>query len=277
MHMQDELQRIIAFDAFGTDPDIVREAPMRPKSIELQTWPSGVTSIDNLTGGFYGAALIGGKQKVGKSMMAIRSSILAAQSGWTVAYFDAENDRDEVMRRAWNVIGAKENDSLTFWHPWFVRRAATLERIAECAAQTIVPGDKRLLIVIDSLNRVAKRMERNDKRYQRGGGYFRALQDVCEWAQAATMLSNGRVGVLLTAEQNRGGTIVGMDAEYACQIIVYLREQETGVDLDVISRRTQGGNLGPHMRRFSRCEFVSIAGTEDEPPPDWLGRDISGD
>lgn len=263
------MRRVLTIGAFGSDDDITRLVLDKPKPESVLTWPSGVTSIDKRAGGFYGSTLIGGRQKIGKSMMALRSSLLAAEEGWSVAYFDGENDPDELARRAWNGFGPELNMDL--WQLMQFSRPVTLERIADEAAKTCEAEDSKFLVVIDSLNRLAKHMTRNDKRYSKGNGYFRALEDICQWAQSCAMLSGGHIGVMMTAEQNRAGLIVGMDPEYTCQCIVYIRPSkvEGNVELDLISRRTRGGDLGEHVRRFDRCEFVECGVEEENLQPEW--------
>ena len=264
-----EIRRILTIGAFGSGNAYELLNMPEPKLAQLQHWPSGVASVDSKAGGFYGSTLIGGRQKIGKSMIALRSSLLAAQAGWTVAYFDGENEPAELAQRAWNAFGSDRNHDL--WQLVQFHRESTMESLADEAAKLCEPEDSKFLVVIDSLNRLAKHMTRNDKRYMKGSGYFRALEDICQWAQSATMLSEGRIGVMMTAEQNRAGLIVGMDPEYTCQCILYIRPSkvEGNVDLDLISRRTAGGNLGEHVRRFDKCQFTVFGAEPEYTQPEW--------
>jgi hypothetical protein len=279
--MKLDLARIVRIDAFSEATPIDRPAfSERPEQVHIHRWPSGIEAVQERSGGFYGSTLIGGKQKIGKSTVEIRSSLESALTGWTVVYCDGENDWDEIERRAWNVLGPGGFDRLPLWHPIIFGRAVTLQLLADQIAMEIDREDERVLICIDSLNRLTKRMVSVDnapRRYRGGGGYFRALEDVCEWAQACTKLSEGQIGVMMTTEQNRAGTIVGMDAEYSCQVVLYLRpgSDEHAVEFEMLSRRTPGGKLGDHERIFTRCEFVPLAEKrpdpdfDDDEPPDW--------
>ena len=268
-------QHILRVQAFGGGAGFEDNTIEEPHRTDPVVWPSGVRAIDAMSGGFYGTTLIGGHHKIGKSLMLLRSSLLAATCGWTVLYFDGENEIDELQTRIANCQADVGGLDLRTWYPITFGMNASLLKLADKAWQQVDEDDPRLLICIDSLNRLAKRMcisweAEPERKYRGAGGYFQALTEICEWSQAVTRLSQGNIGVMMTTEQNRAGKIVGMDPEYTCQCIVYISkhsEEPGSIDLTMDSRRTRGGPLGEHVRDYSRCYFRSVFESEDSPQP----------
>ena len=237
---------------------------------QRQTWPSGIAAVDKLAGGFYGLAVVAGAQKLGKSIAGTRSMLEAAKDGWTVFCFHGENDSQTMGERFVNYFGSP----FRTWPDWYERitmrrigPTATLERIADFVADHLTENDENILILIDSANRLAKRISANTK-----VGYFDALQRIVDWATEVVSLSKGSIGVMLISELNRAGKAVGMDIEYAASTTLYLRGEavDDEVELQLVSRRTPGGKLGLYRRKYLRCEFVPMsdhADTRDEPDP----------
>ncbi len=238
---------------------------------QRQTWPSGIAAVDELAGGFYGLAVIAGAQKLGKSLAGTRSMLEAARAGWTVFCFHGENDAQTMRERLVNYFGG----TFKTWPDWFQRitmrrigPTATLEKIADFVAEHLTENDENILIVIDSANRLAKRIEANSPKVR----YFDALYRVVDWATEVASLSSGSVGVLLISELNRTGGAVGMNIEYAASTTLYLRGKavDKDVKLQLVSRNTPGGKLGKYRRKYMSCEFVPVsdhADSRDEPDP----------
>ena len=232
--------------------------------------PSGIEAVDKLSGGFYDLAVIAGHYKLGKSLAALRSGLKAAESGWTVFYLDGENDPSTLRRRIINYFGC----DFTQWPEWYADRfilrrfgpQATIEQIAVFASDRLTEADDRVVIVIDSVNRLAKRVSSNKET-----PYFEALGNVVDWSQNVACLSGGKVAVLLVSELNRRGQATGLDVEYSASTILYVRGEPTSqeVELQLISRRTLGGNLGTYRRVYSRCAFEPAY--QGQPGRDWSG------
>jgi hypothetical protein len=262
-----DLQRILRVEAFGGG-EISQIPDLTTRATAVTPWPSEVEEVDRIVrerfetgGGFYGTACIAGRFKLGKSMLALRSAVAAALKGWTVIDHDLESDDTELAIRLLNILGVGAPHWPAEMDLFNIRtwgQGADLHKIADVTAQLIQPGDTKVLVMIDSANRLAKRMVRNDTKYRGGHGYFRALEDVFEWASSATRFSEGRMGMLLTAEQNRAGSVVGMDPEYSSDCILYIRGGDVPgeVELEFVSRRTRSESLGIYERRFGECRFA---------------------
>ena len=262
----DYIQRILRVFAFGADESIshVNVAEDRP----LHAWPSGVDAVDKLSGGFYDLTVIAGGYKLGKSLLALRSALKAAESGRTIFYLDGENDESTLRRRIVNYFGCDFTQWPDWYGEWFTLRRfspqATVAKIADFVAERLTEADDKVLIVIDSANRLAKRIAANQK-----VRYFEALGGIVDWGQNVACLSRGTVGVLLVSELNRRGEATGQDIEYSASTLLFLHGDPTTpeVELKLMSRRTLGGKLGTHRRVYSRCAFERVY--ESPPERDW--------
>ena len=222
-------------------------------------WPSGLFAIDELTGGgFYGYSAIAGAKKIGKSMLGLRSTCEAAQAGWDVVYFLGEGTEGMVERRLEQMYGSDHElwpSALENWDLRFFRSSAKLSfaGMVEYAQSRIGANAERVLIAIDSVNRLAKHLERPGF----GQRYFDVLRQIGNFGQLATELSEGRIGFLTLSEVNRKGGAVGMDIEYACAVLVSIRRATTRghVRIEVESRDTASGDLGVFRRAFSELRF----------------------
>jgi hypothetical protein len=252
------VRQILRVDGFGGGEPLVHVNVVKDRP--LYTWPSGIDAVDKLSGGFYDLTVVAGGYKLGKSLLALRSALEAAENGWTVLYLDGENDPGTLGRRIVNYFGC----DFTRWPDWYVERfilrrfgpQATIEGVAVFAAGRITEADDKVLIVIDSANRLAKRVSSNQKT-----PYFEALGGIVDWGQNVACLSRGTVGVLLVSELNRRGQATGLDVEYSASALLYLRGDPTEpeVELQLLSRRTLGGHLGTHRRIYSRCAFGPVS------------------
>jgi hypothetical protein len=206
-------------------------------------------------GGFTGLTVVAGHKKLGKSVVALRSALLAAASGWRVFYLDGENKPFIFAQRVKNFFGGASHTS---WPDWMaerftairMRQSMTMRHAAELVATRIVELDERVLIVVDSLNRLAKRRAR-------GGSYFAQLQEIVDWSVTVTTESDGRCGVLLISELNRDGGAVGMDVEYASDVLLFLRDtnRPRSVSMELVSRAGPGGHLGDYVRNYAELRF----------------------
>lgn len=223
------------------------------------TWPSGISSLDSRDGGFARLSVIAGAPKLGKSQLALRSALEAARAGWRVFYFDAENPDEELARRMTNYFSAGEIQDRPDWYLdrftlLHLGASATLFDLSSYVAEHLCELDERALIVLDSANRLAKRIDARSPK----SIYFRALGQIVDWAAAVGSLSHGMVGVLLLWELNRKGEAVGMDVEYSADRLLYVRKEgrQKYVTLDFSCRSSEGGYLGAYRRDYTSLGFV---------------------
>jgi len=220
---------------------------------ESPRWPSGVRAWDDMSGGAYGFTAISGKKKLGKSIIAVRSSIEAARHGWFTHYAYGENTPELIAGMAARVLGPVPAGDPP---DWFVERwrgmrfrhghniAAILQNV-----MAFTPRDAdRVLIVVDSINRLAR---------SAGGDYLRELSYICRIAQTICEESAGRIGVMVLSETNQRGGMIGLDVEHAAGCLMYLRRTRDPVKVKMTleSRESPGGELGELERDWAQCRF----------------------
>lgn len=257
---QQELQRIILRDAFGSTLTTWRTEYVSPPEAKLRKWPSGVAGVQEKAQGFYGVTCIGGRPKLGKSIIAQRSALEAALAGWRVVHWDGENSDGEIGRRLRNGFGEDiPAGILTRWHPTCFVEGATLKELATDVASKVQADDRGVLVVIDSVSRLARGY----------GQYLETLRDIMRWVLNCRRMSSGQISFLLITELNHRGEVQGVNAAYAAELVLYVEggKQEREVDLRMLSRATAGGSLGTYVRDWARLEFYSAAQGQREDPP----------
>lgn len=241
-------------------------APMRHKPPRAPRWPSGIAGIDDNVHaeGFYGLSVVCGPPKLGKSMIAYRSALAAAMNGWQVIYVDAELDDWQATERLFN---ATKTDSLAWCeqYPNFIWRQLAFDVTLATLVEDIVAhvkGQERVLVVLDSIQRVAERLIRED-----GAGrrfpieFFEALRVLTGWAMTSRRMTRGAASFLITSERNQRGGTKGSKLEHACDLLLKLkgRTDERVVELEVdLSREGGAGKLGKYVREFENCRFTPL-------------------
>ena len=246
---------------------------------ELHTWPSGLKGVDDRAGGFYRCSVIGGPEKLGKSIIALRSSLLAAEHGWRVLYYDGEDGPGLNHERICNALAA-DREQWPGWMDNFTARCfgvgQTVKGIAQDAANHVGPTDEKILITLNSVNRLGKRMQRAED-----VSYFQCLQRINEWAWSLSNYTQGRISTLLVSEVNRAGRFTGQDVEYAADLLLLLEKGDESREVNMVlhSRRTAGGDLGVYIRHYHACRFLAdgerllsdVDDDEDSNPQEGLG------
>jgi predicted ATP-dependent serine protease len=272
-------QIILRSSGFGAG-EAITHGRIIPDDRSQPTWPSGIEDIETKAGGFSGCTAIAGAPKLGKSMLALRSALLAAERGWTTFYFDGENAQQIIAQRVTNFFGR----SYTDWPDWvaehfrfrWLEDQATIFKLADHVAEHITERNDRVLVVIDSINRLAKGM---DAMSERPGlnTYFRHLNQITGWGSQVARHSRGEISVLLISELNRRGEATGQNIEYATDQILYLRkgDEPRRVKMELVSRATEGGDLGEYVRSYTRCGFFKQPLYTPDRPDAGTGRAIS--
>lgn len=264
-----ERQRILRSGGFGGERAMERTT--FGGDDEPPSWPSGLCPMTGRSVRFDGTVALCGMPKLGKSLIALGSSLEAAEEGWRVVYCDAENRAGIIARRLENWLGVGLAESPRWfaaqWAHHRITSAGTIEALAEYVSDQITQADDKVLIVIDSANRLAKRMAANPE-YPMYRDYFACLGRITDWASTVTTLTRGRVAFLLISELNRKGGAAGLDIEYSAESLLMLTKADgqKRVELEWISRNSESDRLGEYRRMYDRCRFVESIGPAEVAP-----------
>ena len=236
---------------------------------QAMRWPSGIRDVENrmALGGFYGFTVITGKYKLGKSIAAFASAALAAEAGIRVVYVDAELDAMQLAKRIERFGGAGWWDK---HRPGFSLRMlmgpASLQTIVDDIAAQLEPGTDRVLVVLDSISRIAEKIDmhgritpREKGNYTRAIDYWTALAMLIAWCSKIRRMEPTRIGVLATSEENSHGTSKGQKIEYAGDMALRIKGRADSDIVDVsipFSREGGDGELGPYRREWRSTRFV---------------------
>lgn len=242
-----------------SEQDMTRNTTQQPPH-----WPTGCNELDMMTRGGYSQAVIAGTAKLGKSMLAMGSAISAAMTGWKVAYLGGENS---------------EHDNRAMFDAYLydesvVVKAEVLERfrlfnvldrgfsIAHCVSvlEDVLSDDveiSRLLIVIDSVNRIA---ELTGKPGESEARYFKIMNEWSDFFRRASWRSSGNVSSLLVSEMNQDHSTKGRRLEYAANLVIALESVKNEPDMARLSvshsRSTKAGSLGIFHRDWPTRRFI---------------------
>jgi KaiC/GvpD/RAD55 family RecA-like ATPase len=227
-----------------------RLAPASPR------WPSGVIRLDQRTGGgFYGVTCLAGFAKLGKSLLALASAVEAALAGWLVIYFNAEVTEPEMANRVLRYCGGNPKAELAErLQIVTVSPNVVLADFVRRIVQGLDMETERVLVVVDSINRVATYMQDHST----GFGYFDGLHRIAEYAMVVRRETLGAVSWLLVSETNRGGQVKGATLEYMADLVLRMRpgKEPTQVELTLAeARESAGGALGLYERRWQTGTF----------------------
>ena len=246
----------------------------RDQEEQSPRWPSGIQAVQNKAGGFYSFTAVSGKKKLGKSMLAVRSSIEAAETDqWYVHFLYGEGTAEQVRGHVRRVLGPERSGELPQWMDrWRAVRfgpGTHIETLVENISVRLPARAERLLIVLDSGNRLARFMQTARRNAM---DYLRGLGRICQIAQTSSEESGGAIGWLVLSETNQRGGMVGLDVEHSASCLLYLRSTRNpeAVKMKLESRESEGGDLGTLKRVWQDCRFkhdleVVKPEAEDEP------------
>lgn len=227
-------------------------------------WQSGVRKLDEDYGGFYGLTLLASTPGVGKSTLALGSSLLAAESGLCVVYLDGENDQELVHARTTRFYGESEVGAAMerlagYWHRIEVYPGASLDELIVQILACYELRHEGLLIVLDSLNTLAEFDARTSQES------FDSMRRILFWLDSIVRRSHGTIRALALSELNAQGEVKGRKSGHTAQLV--LRLEAEGGDDEVVrltiakSRAGRSGNLGLFRRdwRTGRFEVPRLA------------------
>ena len=228
---------------------------------DLLTWkfPSGCDAIDFAAGGgAYGVFSLGGEPGIGKSWMAISAAVKATKEEWQVYYVNTELELREISNRLIIVNGGQGPKLWGMIRILMTPGRLTLLDIKDKIKESVILGSThKILVIFDSVNRMAKLMERTTR-----GGYLSALSDWGEFARAAAQMSEGRIAFMLISELNQRGNDKGEQLGYLSSLHLRLikdKDNSELIEAEIMkNRRFQKGGI-PALRLDRRSSTFVVA------------------
>ena len=241
------------------------QEPDEPPGVTPPCFRTGVARLDHhVGGGAYGMTVVAAEAKCGKSMFALASAIEAARDGWRVLYLNGELTRSEMSNRVMRYCGGRPRgdwlEQLSI-HP--VELGITVPHIIGKIRERIEIEDTRLLLVVDSINRVSDMSQMDGSEH----GYWHTMREWQEWFRRASKISEGQIASLVVSELNASGHLKGRSLEYAADLVVRIapvKDAEPGVfAIDVpYARSSASGAIGDFKLKWRDGCFEFIGDSE---------------
>lgn len=246
-----QLKSYIELACTGEGQSTSEQTPEEKPGPPPPQWRSGIYSFDKLTGGGCGYVCFAGDPGVGKSLAGLAAAVESAREGWRVVYVNTELTPTEVANRLQAYCGGTPGtmvcERLRIVN---VLTGISTDDVAREAIDRIERDDDRMLIVLDSINRLVEMVPNAD--------YFGRLAMWVEFARRLALCSEGKVSVLAIAETNQQGTDKGQKAAFAANLVMSMRktDDDSLVDISVTkSRYSRTARLGTHYRDYHRGVF----------------------
>lgn len=252
---------------------------LAPKKL-YPRWETGVAKLDDMTttrdeqtheplddGGVAGVTIIGGETSTGKSSLALRIALMAAEKGHCVVYYDGENDEALTQVRIqryygprYDTVFRKIHRTTFFWVPVYfgheikqiTRTALSLHTQFHCGA----------LFVMDSINAIGDLVRVPTAASDPHG--LSKITRLVRWMDQVVRSTAGQVGVVALSELNKDNQIYGQRARYvASTIITMTHAPEMGDDaVKIRLDKNRGGrgrvDLGVFERDWRRTRFEEL-------------------
>jgi KaiC/GvpD/RAD55 family RecA-like ATPase len=231
-----------------------------PNEVIIDTSPAyrtGIESVDEITGGCQGMTVIAGSPKLGKSMVGVSTAVEAARDGWRVVYVNAELTRGSIVQRFKTYMGTSDPEVVRLIQIANVGPGLTMERFVDEVELLVDLEDDRILIVLDSINRIVDLGVTSDGEH----AYWGLLREWSNWAMTSRRVSEGRVAWCIVSELSAAGHVKGRSLEYTADLVIRLQDAgvPNTVNVDVpYSRYSASGEAGDHTREFDRGRFVKL-------------------
>jgi predicted ATP-dependent serine protease len=242
--------------------DTVERASLDEEGAQTVRFPSGIGDVNERCGGFYGVTTIVADTGLGKSMAAIGSAVECALAGIKVVYVNAELPMRPFSHR----VKTRVNSSVSEvplseraelmrrnFMPYTARGGLSFEDITRAVLSCITPKDKRVLVVLDSVNTITEMSDGED--------YFEMLNRLGLWAMESRRGSEGDIGWILVSETNQRGEVKGGKLGFLSDVVLHLAktDHEEYVKLVVMKgREGGGGDLGQFYREWQTGHFRAI-------------------
>jgi len=229
-----------------------------PPGLQPPPWPTGCASLDALTGGGgYGMTVIAGEPKVGKSLLALSSAVEAARHGWRALYVNAELTRSEIANRLQRYMQTMDETVCDQLRILNVDAGVQPNHVIHKVQESLDFDDRRLLIVLDSINRI---VDMSQADLERDSGYWGCMRQWSEFARQSAKISEGHISFLVVSELNQQNRVKGRNLEYTADLVVRISSTEIDgiVEIDVpYARSSRGGKLGQHVLSWWQGRFLS--------------------
>jgi len=262
------LKLIYAFlHAETPDHEAVEEVELARSHEPTPRWPSTLDALDDPeNGGLYGLVIEGGSSGVGKTALAIASAVRFARECGKVIYINAELARSQVsirLHRACEGIGVKSRELIgkgKRFRLLDVSGARSLSPIFERCVELIDETDPRVLVVVDTMNRIATELQ-----IFSGSGdtfYWSTLSRLQAWCLAIRRKSEGLVSFILISELNRKGETKGAPDPIADMVLnLTAGDGKDCVVIEVTKGREGGrGPLGAFLHDWKKGRVIRSPG-----------------
>tara|TARA_R110002096_G_scaffold169457_6_gene341166 strand:- start:14978 stop:15958 length:981 start_codon:yes stop_codon:yes gene_type:complete len=222
------------------------------------SWDTGIPAVDLMTGGGQGMVVVAGQPKLGKSLVGVSAAVNAARMGWRVIYVNAELTRGGQIKRFSNAMrGEMDHAIVSQIHIANVGPGLTMERFVDEVDPLVAFDDEKVLIVLDSINRIVDLAVTEDGE----NAYWKLLRDWSNWAMTSRRVSEGKISWLIVSELAAAGHVKGRTLEYVADLVIRMRDSDImdTVNIDVpYSRYSRSGEAGDHTRDFARGRFIYL-------------------
>lgn len=213
--------------------------PVGDSTAPPPAFPSTVDGVE-----FRGLVTVAGDEKLGKSTLCVASALEAALDGWLVLYANAELDAPTFRKyiRRWIPDYERRKEALSRFYPYAIGPGVTAKSLVKWFAAALRRDTTNVLIVLDSVNRIADMSGSNIGR----SDYFGELKTWTTWAMQVRKETDGDIALLFVSEKNTRGGVLGRNLVYASDVVLNLSRAKTEgyVDFHQTSRYARSGGLG---------------------------------
>lgn len=198
---------------------------------------------------FYGLTVIAGKAGTGKSLAAIACAVEAAEAGWRVVYLNTEMDIVEIKTRVRRCGVGRGGYLATACENLLmldVPMDATMPGMIAQLRAAIRVDDRRVLLVVDSVNTFAELLVRKD--YDTAA--LNQLSRVSVFLTRLRRISVGDIAVIAVSELAAAGNVKGRKLEYAADVVLGLEADEDDPGLVEVHLTKNRSGPRPRLGRF---------------------------
>lgn len=196
--------------------------------VEPPRIPTSIRRLNDLTnGGAYGFTVLAGDSGVGKSTLAFNLALEAhndPKDPWRVLYVAAEMDAQDYQDRACRYFGIPKHETRRVLERLpliaHVSDGVRLESIYDLVMTLPDDATRRILIVIDSLTKVAAFTDQGDG----GHSFFAAMAKLTRLCEAAVRFGERRIATVVTSELNKDRESLGRRITYASSLEVRISQ-----------------------------------------------------
>ncbi len=223
-----------AYSSIG-DSRVVR---VDPSSFDASLCPSFPLGAPGLEG--FGLTVLVGEPGCGKSILGISSALDSYQAGWDVAYVGVEIDKGEMGFRVSRARESQRSPRVTIGDiGWLMLQPGRFDmrQLIEALGR-VSTGERKLLVIIDSINSLAELGTDGSMTASLG-----ATTKLFEWATQVRMHTEGNVSFLVISETNAAGGVKGRKGTFSADLVLNIvKTPEKGiVEVCCVKSRSRPG------------------------------------